>query len=193
MKLSKPYLRSAEFQLYMLGGVLLGAVVLAILALCLRNVVFEVWVHEPHPPLPKKLRTLARAVAAGRAKPERLEALGDAELDLIYGAWIDEPQLDPHGILAKNLHARAGLPILARIRGTLVVGNLQQRLRAMELLAWLPRGKYLGEVHELSGYAMTRGRRRHEPDLERLAQELWRRSARDSNPGRESPPSTSGS
>lgn len=121
MMLSRASLRSVEGQLVLLGLIYLGAAVLAVGALALRGVLFERWVQEKYPPLPAELKTVLEDVAQGRGTAEEfvktidrlarqqggtVQPVSAARADLLqaaYGAWVEEPGLDPRGAARKVL------------------------------------------------------------------------------------------
>jgi hypothetical protein len=168
MKLSRVYLRSIRGQLTLLGVTYLGAVALAVVALCLRNWFFESTVREKYAPVPQSLQSLARDVAEGKGGKEQLEKLSLPEVDLLYGYWIDQPELDAEGRLIQCLLSSHGPLILSRVRRTLVCGNPQQRARAADILS-LPPEALRPEAIRLLQFARVRAQRRGEQTLARQA------------------------
>jgi hypothetical protein len=201
MKLNRTFMRSVPGQLTLLGVTFAGALALAIVTLCLRSVFFERFVYDKHPKLEEPLATLAQDLAAGRAgtaqiddaikeeakrkaRPSRVpgdpseplppEVARMMVLDVLYGAWLaDSPEepSDPLGKLARELMTSYSSDTLALVKRTLTVGNPEQRLRAVELLA-LSVGsseRTRQEAAELAEYACARATRRHEPELAQQA------------------------
>jgi hypothetical protein len=179
VKITRLWLRSVRGQLTLLGGAYLGAVALAVTALCLRSAVFERLVGETYRATPPRLAAVLRAVAAGEAGDEQLQALEGEEPDLLYEAWMADAGLDPRGRLARRLLSLHGPPMLERARRTLGVGTPAQRGRALELLAWAGQAELRPEVVRLARYALERARRRGEDDLARRATELLARAKAD--------------
>ncbi len=192
MKLNRRFLRSAPGQLSLLGGVYLGAAVLAIAALAVRSLFFEPLVREKYAPIPEKLQEKVRERGAGkietRALTDAIEKLAQEEADsppgqrarpvsaadraaelagLIYGNWIDDTGLDPDNRLARSLTATYAGAIRERVRRTLVLGDPPQRRRAVQLLSLLDAEP---AVLELCRFALYRARRRGETTLAEEAQ-----------------------
>jgi hypothetical protein len=194
LKVNRVALRSIHGQLILLGGTFLGAIVLAVAALCLRSVLFEPYIREKFPPLPESLETILDDVAKGRrdsdalataiearvkrlSDPERPRAPDEASargqvLTEVYGAWIDAPDFDPAGRLARPFFSEYGRFIIERVRQTQVVGNERQRLRALDLLRYAPFAEVRAEARQLCDYARQRAQRRNEAALGQHAQEV---------------------
>jgi hypothetical protein len=161
--------RSARGQMMLFGLTFLGAVVLAVVAVCLRDVFFERFVREKYPPLAEGDRDRAGDLAAANVEPGKLEELlrdlGGAPLrEAVYGAWIEEPDLDPQRRLARRLAVAQPDWLLERLARTLVAGNPQQRGRATQWLALLP-DEQNHRARELARFARIRAERRREDNL----------------------------
>jgi hypothetical protein len=168
MRLSTAYLRSVQGQLVLLAITLAGGILLAVAALCLRSVLFEPHIREKYPELSRKLE--ADLKKRDRAAGDRVRKLSPRELRAVYGAWISAPDLDPRGWLADHLLALHGPALLGNIRQTLVVGNAEQRGRALALLGRVSAEDLKPEARRLGRYALDRSRRRREPELARQAE-----------------------
>lgn len=191
MKLPKAWLRSAGGQLSLLAVVYLGALVLAGLAILLRDVFFERYVREKYPPLTGQVERLARDLAIGRAGADDVRAMADklavqpargvhdpqaarqAALDQLvsslYGTWVSDPAIDQKNLLRICLLSDFSGTTIQRVRITLAVGNAFQRRRAVEFLTAPPAHVDSSEVMGLLRYAAQRAERRGESDLAALA------------------------
>jgi hypothetical protein len=172
IKLSRSYIRSVHGQLTLLGGTFLGAVALAVAALCVRGAFFERYVREKYPPAEglEGGLTAEQAEAQVRRVDEK-----PATLDRVYGAWIEDPGLDPEGRLARGLLAARGSEVLGRLRRTLTVGSPAQRGRALAWLALVTEEEQFPEALELGRFARQRALRRGEHDLLRQADAVLER------------------
>lgn len=159
-------MRTARGQLKLLGITFLGAIGLAILALCLRGVFFERFVREKYPPLADADRERCGELAAEHVAPRRLEELvRDLRgRDAVYGAWVQEPELDPANRMARRLAEAQSDWLLDRLKRTLVAGSPAQRARATQWLSLFPEA-CRDRVRELARFARARAGRRHETDL----------------------------
>ncbi len=162
-------LPSARAQLLLFGGTFLGAVALAILGLLLRDRVFEPWVRESYPKLSADQGQLVEELTADRIEPdrqsERLDQVTWPENGrAIYGAWIENPALDPKDQLARRLAQAHPDWLLRQLQGTLVAGNLSQRARALDWLRLFPT-EQAEAARRLADYAQKRARHRRELDL----------------------------
>jgi hypothetical protein len=160
-------LRTVHGEVLLFGATFLGAIVLALVAIGLRERFFEVYVREKYPPLTDHDREWARSLAAGDPDPERskglLGRLADGEArERIYGGWIENPDLDPEQRLGRRIGSEQGNWLLERLRRTLVAGNPGQRGRALAWLSLLPERP---ETLELVCFARTRALHRQEWDL----------------------------
>jgi hypothetical protein len=164
VKITRLWLRSVPGQLALLGGAYLGAVVLAVVALCLRGVFFERFIGETYRAAPEDLTAALRAAAAGEATPEQLRRL-EEDPNLLYDVWMANADLDPQGRLARRLLARHGRLTLERVRRTLALGTAAQRGRALDLLALADEAELRPEVVQLCRYELRRARRRGEEGL----------------------------
>jgi hypothetical protein len=148
-----------------MGAAFLGAVVLAVVALCLRSVLFERALGETYRTPSEALAALLRAVAAGTATPEQLRQLEEEKAELLYEAWMGDPALDPQGRLARQLLARRGAAMMERARRTLALGTVGQRERAVELLGFVPEGDLRSEAVDLCRRELRLATRRGEHEL----------------------------
>lgn len=162
-KLNKPYLRSAQFQMLLFAWTFVNAVVLAIAALCLRGVLFEPFCLAKFPKLEQTV--FAKELAEGKAKADRLKDLPDAELHALFGTLINDPESDPDNHVAKALLSQKPSSILEKIRITLVMGNREQRQRAVDLLTRFAGSEHRSAAADLCRYAEEKARRRGENEL----------------------------
>ena len=131
MRINRLYLRSVRGQLSLLGAAYGGAVLLAVVAVCVRSIFFEHFFFEHFEPPSPRLQQLAGDLAAGRAGPAQVAVEKAEDRQVLYGAWLSQPAQE---LMARSLLAADGRRILERIRRTLVTGDLPQRTRAVELL-----------------------------------------------------------
>jgi hypothetical protein len=194
MILNRQFLRSVQGQLSLMGVIYLGGIVLAIAALVTRSRFFEPHVREKYAAIPEQLRDVVRKRAAGEIETPALVSSIEAFVDkqeesarrrdlttddvagLIYGQLSDDPELDPRNLLAKSMIETYGPAIRERIRRTLVLGNLEQRRRAVRLLSLFPPSD--AEALELCRYALKRSRDRGETELATEAKAILERDQR---------------
>jgi hypothetical protein len=167
-QLNKPYLRSAHFQMLLFAATFVGAVVLAIAALSLRGVLFEPYCLAKFPKLEQTV--FAKELAEGKGDPKRLKDLPDAELHALFGTLVNDPESDPHDHVAKALLSVRSASILDKIRITLVLGNREQRMRSVELLARFVDSDRQAEAAQLCRFARDKAWRRGETDLQQQAE-----------------------
>ena len=165
-------LQTVRGQMTLFGVTFVGAIGLAVLALLLRDRLFEVYVRESYPPVSSGDRERVKELASEKLEPTRCDELlselrGTDLRERTYGAWIDDPELDPANRLGQRFASAQLDWVLDRLQRTLVAGNPAQRARAVE---WLKIMADRPEALELIRYARTRAVRRHERDLLRQAQ-----------------------
>ena len=171
----KPLIRSGKGQLLLMGGAGAGAVGLAVTVLFLRDIFFERFVREKHPPVAERVqRTLERARAGETLRPED-ELMGEERAQL-YGALVNGEAEDEGGRLAQHLIRLDGETILERLRRTLVAGNPEQRRRALEVLALVEDPAWRERVLSLGRYARDRARRRGEAEPAAFADKIVKKS-----------------
>jgi hypothetical protein len=129
-------LRTVRGQVILFAATFLGAIVLALLALLLRERVFEYYVREKYPVLAEVNRKRIEELSAQDVDPKRLDELLGAvgqpdNWAQVYGAWIEQPGLDPDDRLGKRLASAFSDHLPERLKRTLVAGNLEQRGRAL--------------------------------------------------------------
>jgi hypothetical protein len=129
-------IRSIWGQLALLGVTYAGAVALAVLALCLRGSFFEYHVRERYPEASPRIRAMIEQAARASEDAGTREPLTGEEREVVYGAWISDPAVDPMGHAALRLLWTDPDEMISRLRITFVVGNLAQRMRALDLLAY---------------------------------------------------------
>ncbi|GAA4428717.1 hypothetical protein [Bremerella cremea] len=181
MKISKAELRSAKIQGLMLIGVLLGAIGLAVVSLCVRELFFEKYVREKFPEITEKVTRRAQFLVETNPanNPNPVES---TEEEWLYAAWIQDEQLDPQGSLAQQLFELAPEHMLDRCCRTLVVGNIEQRQRALQLLSFAPPQDHVDEIRRLATYAREKSSRREEAALVTAADGLLARLPQGKNP-----------
>jgi len=183
MRLSREFLRSIEGQLALLGIIFVGATVLAVAALALRNLLFEPYIRDRYPSPPAELAARLTELAEDRAAVEKIEnelerlarLRARSEIQLLaaredifhaaYGFWIERPELDPQGRVAKCFFSAHGQFTIERIRLTLAAGNEEQRGRAVVLLRWAVESDSQAEAIQLCRFARQRAERRYESAL----------------------------
>lgn len=144
------WLRTVRGQLTLLGITFLGAAVLAVIIVCLREAVFERYIRETYPPAGTWAQEVARDLADPATPPQRLEAIRAAvveranaaresrkpapDLEELYGLWQLNPDVDPGGLMAARLTRFVPDWAIDRLKRTLAAGNPDQRGGA---LRWL--------------------------------------------------------
>jgi hypothetical protein len=172
--LHRDSVRSVWGQLVLLGLTYTGAGALAVVALCVRGYFFEYHARERYPETSPSIRAMIDQGAHATGAADELGPLGAAERDATYGAWISEPESDPKGRAALRLLWSNPDELIRKLRITCVVGNFQQRLRALELLSYA-KEEYRNESVALCRYLAERGRRRGEWALVDKADDVLRR------------------
>jgi hypothetical protein len=167
-------LRTVRGQLLLFAVTGVGAIALAVLAVSLRERLFERYVREKYPPLTstdeKRLRELAGAGLAAERREELLrEFAGPEARERAYGGWIASPDLDPDHRLGRRFAEAQGDWLIERLKRTLVAGNRAQRGRAVAWMALLPDRP---EALALLDFARTRALRRNEHDLLQQADDV---------------------
>jgi hypothetical protein len=183
MKITREFLRSIEGQLLLLAIIFAGGAVLAVTALALRTILFEPYIRDRYTSAPTELAATLTDVAEDRATADdfeksverlaRLKAKSETQLvvlreevlQLAYGHWLDKPELDPQGRVAKCFFLSHASFTIERIRLTLVAGNEEQRGRAVVLLRWAVGSECQTEAMQLCHFARQRADRRHESVL----------------------------
>ena len=125
-------LRSLRAQLLLVGGLVAGCIVAAVL-IATQRWWFESFLVEKYPPLPANLSKLAKDVHAGQIDADAWDRLSNAERLAFFDDWMANdgeawPQMPP------ALAALAGDLYAARAERTLVCGGDAQRARALEFL-----------------------------------------------------------
>lgn len=178
----KAWVRSVRGQLSLLAATLAGAVAVSVVIVCLRGVLFEHYVREKYPPAGAWAEEAARDLTVPDAPPTRLTEIRTAaakmynlacetkrpakELEELYGFWIENPHLDPHGSLAVRLTQYVPEWVVARLRRTLAAGSPTQRERALQwLLAIADVNEVAGSVRELATQARHRAATRGEESI----------------------------
>jgi hypothetical protein len=183
--LTRAYLRSVRGQLALLGLTFAGALGLAAAALCLRDRLFERWARESYPPLDGNVKDAALELAGmgwdgwrgiTYLKDKLDEAPSGAEA--VYGALIEDSELDPDGWLTGAIFFLRADYLLERMKRTLVAGDAAQRAGVLRVL-----GQAYGKLQpslasrkvtfeqslELVRFARRRAARRGEEALVRQA------------------------
>jgi hypothetical protein len=134
---------------------------------------------------PEKFRQLLKARSGGEMKSSDAEALRRAELEMLYGAYLERPDLDPSATLPRTLHKLDAATTLSLVRRTLAVGTPTQKQRALTLLASAD-DEYRDEAVSLARYASEQARRRGDGSLAAAADAVKQRLRGDID--REGPP-----
>jgi hypothetical protein len=172
MKISRQGLRSLQGQLTLLALAYVGALLLALVALCCRSLFFERFLGETFRAASEDLAPLLQAAADGTARGPELLKLKNADGDVLYEAWMHDEQLDRQGRLARYLFSVQGDLILERARRTLAVGTREQKARALDLLGWTDSPELRREADRLGRRALERALRRGEDELGGRARDL---------------------
>lgn len=171
MRLNRVWLRSIEGQLGLFAATFAGAVVLAVAAIALRGRLFEPYFHEKYPALTERQGERARELAGEKIprgrRLELVESLTESPtaFEATYGAAIRDADIDPQGRLMAALMEELPDRVLARLRKTLLVGNADQRRRALGYLGRIVPQNRRNEAAELVRAARTRAARRGESEL----------------------------
>ncbi|PQO27242.1 hypothetical protein [Blastopirellula marina] len=181
MKINKPALRSAQFQVSLMAGAIIGAVVLAIAAILVREIFFEKYVREPFVPVHPSVSQRAEALLI-TPLPAATTPLTADEVDGLYTIWIQNQEFDPQGELAAQLFVVDSEHTFERCCRTLVIGNYEQRSRALRLLSYANLTEHPVEVRRLVTYARQKSARRSENDLVTKADELLARLPQGKTP-----------
>ncbi len=171
MKINKPALRSAQFQVSLMAGAIAGAIGLAIVAILVREIFFEKYVRETFAPIPENVSQRAETLLVSPL-PETTTPVATNEIDHLYAVWIQNEDFDPNGQLASQLFAADSEHTFERCCRTLVVGNHDHRIRALRLLSYANLTEHPTDVRRLVTYARQKSARRSENDLVTKADEL---------------------
>jgi hypothetical protein len=188
----RAWLRSVTGQLALLLGTFAGAVMLAVVIVCLRGPVFEKYVRETYPDPDDWSVHACQTLASARATSDDCRRVGEqieehlgkeppprraAVLERIYGAWMQDDRLDPDGLLVVRLTRLQPDWTRERLRRTLAAGSPFQRKRALEWLLLAAAAPGLEEpIEKLARQAHVRAMRRGETELSRLAAEVLGRT-----------------
>lgn len=163
------FLRTTRGQLTAMGIACGGAVLLAVVTVCFLSDWFDGTVYEK---FPEANRKLADGVAGGTQAADALDGITGAEFTAVYATYIDDPNCDPQRRLAAAMWRHQPERVLAGVRRTLVVGNRNQRLRALELLGSMSERKHIASARPLCQFAVRRASRRGEAEILRRASAL---------------------
>lgn len=153
------FMRTLRGQFCLIGALYLGALVLAVVAICLRTVFFEGFVREKYAEATERSTDLLKEVA----DRGRCQELSKKELENLYGAILRENQPDERRPIVRTLFDTQGEFLLERIRRTLAAGNPEQRRTALTLLEECPLD-LRDKARTLCDYAQIRARHRGEPE-----------------------------
>jgi hypothetical protein len=177
--------RSVAVQLGLLGVTFVGALGLAVVALCLRSLFFEKYVREIHAPPAENAEALVSRLEHPGPAEDRPRGLSvevrlaadrraAADWDALYGLWMSPiPGSPAEARVVKLLWSRPEAT-LARIRATSVVGNPDQRARALVLLSSVPASPVRKDAAGLCRFVRERARRRGEWSLFTRADQVYR-------------------
>ena len=130
--MNKQELRTLKGQLFLLGAMFAGSVLLASFIATKRDF-FESFVEEKYSALPASMKMLADGAAAGKIDREAFGKLSQAERLLLYDDWMTRPDPPPAGTPSALVAADPAL-YLARAERSLVGGSDKQKLRALKFL-----------------------------------------------------------
>lgn len=176
MRAWRMWLRTVRGQLTLFGVTFAAAIVLAVVIVCLRDVLFERYVRETYPPAGAWASEAARDLSAPSTPPQRVESIGVEavekersarqngkpvqDLEELYGFWLLNPESDPDNLLPVRLTRHVPDWVIARLKRTLAAGNSDQFARARR---WLRAIADLDEtrdrVQQLEAYADRRAAR----------------------------------
>lgn len=147
-------------QLALIGLLLVGTAVLALVMLSLRPV-FEGFIRETWRPLPATLSAAAETLATGRADAPALAGLTAEQSELLYEHWMASDPTAEAGLQVTALLALPGDAVRGRARITTLCGDPRQRLRAVLLLGQAADAR----AQAIVAAAIAAAERRREHDL----------------------------
>lgn len=171
MKINKPAIRSPKFQVSLMAGAIVGAAVLAIVAITVREVFFEKYVHETFPPITTNISERAEHLLQF-PPPATAQPISANEVDALYDFYLQNQKFDPKGRLAAQLFATNSEHTFERCCRTLVIGDYDQRRRALRMLSFANINQHPTEIRRLLDYARRKAERRSEDDLVSVADQL---------------------
>lgn len=130
--MNKQDLRTLKGQLLLLGAMLVGSVLLAIVIATQRGF-FEKFIEEKYLALPEELKPMADAAAQGRIDREAFNKLSQAERLILYDDWMARPG-EPPGRTPSELVAADAPLYLRRAERTLINGRDDQKMRALKFM-----------------------------------------------------------
>ena len=130
--MNKQDMRTLKGQLLLLGVMLAGSVVLAVVIATQRGF-FEKFIEEKYVALPATLKPFADAAAEGKLDREAFNKLSPAERLILYDDWMARPTEPPARTPFELVAADANL-YLARAERTLISGRDDQKIRALKFL-----------------------------------------------------------
>jgi hypothetical protein len=130
--MNKEELRTLKGQLFLLGAMFAGSVVLAVFIATQRGF-FEKFIEEKYDVLPANLKPLADAVALGKIDREAFDKLSTQERLLLYDDWMTRPEQPPVRTPEALVAADPTL-YLARAERTIAGGRMDQKLRALKFI-----------------------------------------------------------
>ncbi len=170
------FCRTPRGQLSVIGAIYLGALIISGVVLALRPRLNET-VRERFPAKLDELDVAALHqetldIAEGRAAPKTLGQRNTQELHIIYGSMLNDDSIGMKNPLSRALWAEYGPEMITRVRKTLAVGSLAQRLRALEFLGIMSEPNLVDEAIELCQFAAQRSRRCGESEIVARAESL---------------------
>lgn len=130
--MNKQELRTLKGQLLLLGLMLLGSVLLAVVIATQRGF-FEKFIEEKYTALPEELKPFADAAAEGKLDREAFNKLSQAERLILYDNWMARPFDAPARTPSELVAADPSL-YLRRAERTIINGRDDQKLRALKFL-----------------------------------------------------------
>jgi hypothetical protein len=130
--MNKQELHNLKGQLFLLGAMFIGSVVLAVFISSERRF-FEKFIEEKYAQMPETLKPLADAAAEGRLDEAAFNKLSQTDRLILYDDWMARRDEQPERTPAVLLAADSGL-YLARAERTIVCGRDDQKMRALKFL-----------------------------------------------------------
>lgn len=161
--MTKAEMRTLRFQLQLTGLLFAVSVAIAVSIVCCRGL-FERWLFEKHAAsydsLPKRLQETFDHLRRGEPAADALRKLTASDQEMIYQCCLAE-EADARAKMARALCQAHADFYVTRAERTIVVGNGDQKLRAVEFLEASQCPRACQTTGELSQWA----RRRQRPEL----------------------------
>ena len=128
-------MRTIEGQFGMMGGAILGAVAMAIAALCLRTILFDPYIRQRNPePTPAFVKTM-QEIADGARSAESIDEFSSEQVAVAYGILIDHRIQDSKKVVTRRITHFQSPVVVDRLKITAATGSDVQRLAAISVIA----------------------------------------------------------